>query len=428
MSSDRCRLSDLANIQGGYAFKSADFGKEGIAVIKIANIQPPVVLLEGVDRVAPEKLLGLERFKLQDGDILMAMTGATVGKVGRFKEVESAYLNQRVARLSSKNGKEFDDFIYAVVSQPGFDKLIEGASAGSAQANISASGIGSVEIPRLSEIEQLGIGCVARTIDDRITLLRETNTTLEAIAQALFKSWFVDFDPVHAKMQGRAPEGMDEATAALFPDSFEDSELGPVPKGWGAGTLDTLADLNPESWSSKHHPERILYVDLANAKAGQIDDIAEFSFVDAPSRARRVLREGDAIVGTVRPGNRSFARIATNVLGLTGSTGFAVLRAKEEFDQALIYIAATCDEAIDRLSHLADGGAYPAVRPEAVGSTPLVIPPAVVRKAFGDMGSSLFQTIGSNQERCRLLAQLRDTLLPRLISGQLRLEASEAIQ
>ena len=83
---------------------------------------------------------------------------------------------------------------------------------------------------------QDAIAGVLGALDDRITLLRETNATLEAIAQALFKSWFVDFDPVHAKQQGRAPEGMDEATAALFPDSFEESELGLVPKGWRVGS------------------------------------------------------------------------------------------------------------------------------------------------------------------------------------------------
>ena len=91
-------------------------------------------------------------------------------------------------------------------------------------------------------------------LDDRITLLRETNATLEAIAQALFKSWFVDFDPVHAKQQGRAPEGMDEATAALFPDSFEESELGLVPKGWRGGTLGRYRTLVLE----KHRREKRL--------------------------------------------------------------------------------------------------------------------------------------------------------------------------
>lgn len=238
MSSETCRLSEIAKIQGGYAFKSADFGSQGIAVVKIANIQPPAVSLVSVDRVAPEKLAGLERFKLEDGDILMAMTGATVGKVGRFKESEPAYLNQRVARISALKGKQFDDFIYAVVSLPGFDELIEGASAGSAQANISAAGIGSVQIPKLTEAEQLGIGKIARTLDDRINLLRETNKTLEAIAQALFRSWFLDFDPVRAKIEGRQPEGMDEATAALFPDNFQESELGLVPQSWSVDLMD----------------------------------------------------------------------------------------------------------------------------------------------------------------------------------------------
>lgn len=196
MSSETYSLAEIASIQGGYAFKSSDFGDEGVVVVKIANIQPPKVALIGADRVKQEKLLGLERFKLRDGDILMAMTGATVGKVGRFKETEPAYLNQRVARIAAHKGRRFDDFIYAVVSQPDFDSLIESASAGSAQANISAAGIGSVKIPRLSDEDQLLIGSVARVFDDRITLLRETNATLEAIAQALFKSWFVDFDPV----------------------------------------------------------------------------------------------------------------------------------------------------------------------------------------------------------------------------------------
>jgi len=93
------------------------------------------------------------------------------------------------------------------------------------------------------------------SIDDRITLLRETNATLEAIAQALFKSWFVDFDPVRAKMEGRAPEGMDEATASLFPDSFEESELGLVPRGWRIGTLADVARLQKSSVNPLHQPD-----------------------------------------------------------------------------------------------------------------------------------------------------------------------------
>lgn len=158
MSSEFCTLSELADIQGGYAFKGADFGSAGVAVIKIANIQPPEVSLASVDRVLPDKVKGLERFELNDGDILMAMTGATVGKVGRFKRNEPAYLNQRVARIAAKQGRQFDNFIYAILSLPGFDKLIEDSSAGSAQANISAAGIGSVRISKLPQSEQVSGG------------------------------------------------------------------------------------------------------------------------------------------------------------------------------------------------------------------------------------------------------------------------------
>lgn len=97
-----------------------------------------------------------------------------------------------------------------------------------------------IQLPSLEE--QNAIVDFLDALSGRIALLRETNTTLEAIAQALFKSWFVDFDPVHAKQQGRAPEGMDAQTAALFPDSFEESELGMVPKGW---KVKPIGDLVP---------------------------------------------------------------------------------------------------------------------------------------------------------------------------------------
>lgn len=426
MNSDSMQLSDIANIQGGFAFKSTDFQSEGIAVVKIANIQPPFVSLASVDRVASDKLTNLDRFKLSNSDILMAMTGATVGKVGRFKETEPAYLNQRVARISAKKGRQFDDFIYAVVSQPRFDQLIEGASAGSAQANISANGIGSVQIPRTSDAEQLAIGKVARAIDDRITLLRESNETLEAIAQTLFKSWFVDFDPVSAKSEGKLPEGMNEATAALFPDAFDETDLGIVPREWRISTLSEVANLNEASWSARTAPSEVSYVDLAGVKKNVFDAPQSYLFSDAPSRARRILRSSDCIVGTVRPGNRSFGFIARAENNLTASTGFAVLSPKRKDVAAFVYLCATREANIDRLASLADGGAYPAVKPELVAATTCVMPTDEVMKAFDGIAKPLLDSIEANSSQAQTLASLRDTLLPRLISGRLRITDAEA--
>lgn len=431
MSSEwpRIEIGQVAKLRSGFPFKSADWKETGVPVIKIANVKGGRIIPDGCGFVSSEVASKSAEWYTRTGDVLIAMTGY-VGEVAQAKPGESYLINQRVGRFDFLPKAEVEPtYFFYHLQHPDTRAELEGVARGSAQPNLSAGDAHKIKITLPPLTVQREIAATLSSLDDRIALLRETNTTLEAIAQALFKSWFVDFDPVNAKMQGRAPESMDEATAALFPDSFEDSELGPVPKGWLIGTIDTLARLNPESWSAKQHPDRIHYIDLANTKDGQIDGINEFSFEDAPSRARRVLRYGDVIVGTVRPGNRSFARITTEQPGLTGSTGFAVLRAQEEFDQALVYIAATSDEAIDRLAHLADGGAYPAVRPEVVSSTPLIVAPESIRKAFGEIANTFYLNIGVNQERMRQLSLIRDTLLPRLISGQLQTEeAHQSLQ
>ena len=175
-------------------------------------------------------------------------------------------------------------------------------------------------------------------MDDKIELNRKMNETLEATARAIFKSWFVDFDPVRAKAEGRNP-GLPAPIAALFPDSFEDSELGDIPTGWSAGSLADFALLNPESWTKSTRPEIIQYIDLGNTKWGRIDSITQYASNDAPSRAQRILRGGDTIVGTVHPGNGSYALVTED--GLTGSTGFAVLRPQMSEYQEYVYLAST---------------------------------------------------------------------------------------
>ena len=240
---------------------------------------------------------------------------------------------------------------------------------------------------------------------------------MEAMARALFKSWFVDFDPVRAKMVGRDP-GLPPPLADLFPDRLVDSEIGEIPEGWKAGTLGDVALLNSESWKPSRPPEAIRYVDLTSTKWGYIEHIESYTWKDAPSRARRVLRKGDTIVSTVRPGNGSFAHIDED--GLTGSTGFAVLRPKEADDRELVWCAATSSENVDRLSRLADGGAYPAVPPGDVLSTSVAVAQPEVRAAFSRLFGSLLGRMEEGKRECRGLSALRDMLLPRLISGRVK--------
>lgn len=184
-------------------------------------------------------------------------------------------------------------------------------------------------------------------------------------------------------------------------------------------TLADYAALNPESWSKKTRPSVIRYVDLSSAKWGRIESVTDYEANDAPSRAQRILRPLDMLVGTVRPGNGSYTFISEE--GLTGSTGFAVLRPQNRVNAEFVYLAATAAENIERLSNLADGGAYPAVRPEVVSATPVPAIDPLLLKAFSQQVSPVLEGMAENERQSRTLAQLRDTLLPKLISGELRM-------
>ncbi|WP_158212796.1 restriction endonuclease subunit S [Paracoccus yeei] len=298
---------------------------------------------------------------------------------------------------------------------------IRGSASGSAQPILNKSAFGRMKIDLPPLPEQRAIAATLGALDDKIELNRKMNATLEAMARALFRDWFVDFGPTRARMEGRAPY-LSPDLWSLFPDRLDAEGK---PEGWEVGTLIDLALLNPESWTARNAPARVSYVDLANTKWGSIDKVEEYAWADAPSRARRVLRAGDTIVGTVRPGNGSFCYIGED--SLTGSTGFAALRPKNLRDKAFVWCAATSPENIDRLAHLADGGAYPAVRPEAVAATGIVIPPADVLNAFRSAVSANLDLMEANRAESRTLAQTRDLLLPRLMSGELRVAEAETL-
>lgn len=300
-----------------------------------------------------------------------------------------------------------------------------GYNSGSAQPSLNRNFIYPIEITVPTPEEQRVIAYILGTLDDKIELNRRTNETLEAMARAIFKSWFVDFEPVRAKACGEPPEsicrrlGLSPDVLALFSDGFEESLFGDIPLGWSMATLSDFSELNAKSWSAKTLPAQINYVDLANTKNGVIQDVQTFRKSEAPSRARRILRSGDTIIGTVRPGNKSFALVGPRDVQLTGSTGFAVLSPIEDYLTEIVYMAATAEENIERLARLADGGAYPAVSPEIVVATECVQPSVEVAKAFHHVVAPLMKMYDANTIEIDTLAGLRDSLLPKLLSGDL---------
>lgn len=418
------KLGTLADFQEGYVNPSqrdTSYFDGPIKWLRATDLNDSMVT--NTSRTLSDKgfkSAGKSALLFEPGTLAISKSG-TIGRLGILGDYMCG--NRAVINIKPKQNA-VPRYLFFVLRQ--LRPTIETLAEGSVQKNLYVSTLSNLDVPAPPRDVQQSFAETLGVLDDRITLLRETNATLEAIAQALFKSWFVDFDPVRAKMEGRAPIGVDEATAALFPDSFEETELGMVPGGWDAGTLADVATLNAQSLSTRNPPTEINYIDLTGVKANVFDVPQCYSFTDAPSRARRILREGDCIIGTVRPGNRSFGFIATAQNNLTGSTGFAVLSPKQHWMAAYTYLCATRDESIGRLASLADGGAYPAVRSDVVASTPCVKPQDEVMKLFDSVARPLLNAIGANSEQAQTLSTLRDTLLPRLISGQLRLPETAA--
>jgi len=411
----------------GSQLHASDYAASGTPVVMPADIVGGRVSTAAIARVGIEHVERLSQHQLRFNDIVFSRRG-DVTRFARVTAREVGWLcGTGCIKVRTGTGTiALPEWISIALAAPEVKDWLVRHAVGATMPNLNTSILGAVPL-RVPPIEQQREAVeVCFALDDRIDLLRQTNATLESIAQALFKSWFIDFDPVRAKADGREPEGMDAATAALFPAEFEESALGLIPKGWSAGSLANLSMLNAASWTRRRAPAEVTYVDLAGVKSNVFDPPQRYRFADAPSRARRSLRAGDTLVGTVRPGNRSFGFIAEAEPGLTGSTGFAVLSPTTSFGAAFVYLSATRDENIDRLAALADGGAYPAVRPELVHSTPCVVPSEVVLRAFHSVASPLLVSIAANTQRGRTLGELRDTLLPRLISGKLRLPEAEA--
>ena len=395
---------------------------DGVLFLRSLNIRPFGLDLSDVKYVSPEFHATIKKSELEEGDVVIVRTGrpGTCAVIPKGLGLVNCS-DLVIVRCGPKLRPHF--LCYWVNAMAGHH--VRAHAVGAVQQHFNVGSAKQIELPIPSLKDQDLVLGVLRSLDDRIDNLRETNATLEAIAQALFKSWFVDFDPVRAKVEGREPEGMDAATAALFPDQFEDSELGPIPNGWAMGTVGDSAVLNAAKWTVRKHPNSVKYVDLSGVSRNRIETCIEFDFDAAPSRARNHLREGDTIVGTVRPGNRAYAYIHEPEENLTGSTGFAVLSPNKPCLSSFVYLASTSDGAIDRLANLADGAAYPAVRPSVVADTPCILPSSSVLETFAQIATPVLEKIAKNNARAGALVALRDTLLPRLISGKLRLPEAE---
>ena len=402
--------------------------ENGVVVLRNQNIKGGRLDLSSPSYTDEEHYQGrVKRAKPQTGDLVITRE-APMGDVCQIPEGLRCCLGQRQVLLRPDPKKVDGRFLLFALQSPYIqDQIGWNEGTGSTVSNLRIPVLEALKIPTPSMDLQVEISITLGALDDRITLLRETNTTLEAIAQALFKSWFVDFDPVHAKMEGRAPEGMDEATTALFPDEFDESELGLVPRGWRVATLAELFDLNPTRKLSKG--SMASYLDMASL--GTSGHCVEPP-IQREMGSGAKFRNGDTLLARITPclenGKSAFVDfLADGQIGW-GSTEFLVLRPKAPLPEYLGYLL--CRHSTFReyaIQSMSGTSGRQRIQNDVLGRYLLVMPSREIALVFRDVIEPIQKSIAANHETAQTLATLRDTLLPRLISGQLRLAEAEAL-
>jgi type I restriction enzyme S subunit len=398
-----------------------------VHLIRSQNVHNDGFSPVGLAFISEDQAKKLDNVKVESGDVLLNITGDSVARVCQaFDQFLPARVNQHVAIIRPKPS-EFDArFLRYFLASPAQQDYMLGLAAAGATRNALTKGmIESFQVPCPPLQVQQSIADVLAGLDDRITLLRETNTTLEAIAQALFKSWFVDFDPVHAKSQGRAPEGMDEATAALFPDSFEESELGVVPKGWsviaigdaiesvGGATPDTKAI---EYWEpAQHHwttPK-----DLSGITSPVLlSTERKLSDIGLKKISSGLLPVGSLLMSSRAPiGYLALAQVPVAI-----NQGYIAIPPGGKLSPLFMYF--WCRSNMENIKGRANGSTFMEISKKAFRPIPALLPTQAVLNAFDAVADQLFARIAENEKQARSLASIRDILLPRLISGRTSLQ------
>ena len=402
------------------------------------NIEDGGIATDGIARIDCLDVERLQQHKLQLNDIVFSRRGdVTKNALIRTEEVGwlcgTGCLKVRLGEERIANPK----FISYYLRLSETKEWLVRHAVGATMPNLNTGILSAVPITLPPLKTQLEIAAILGALDDRITLLRETNATLEAIAQALFKSWFVDFDPVRAKMEGRTPEGMDEATAALFPDGLETSELGEVPRGWRVAKVGEVAEVvKGKSYSSKdlvdsHHTALVTLKSFERGGGFRMDGFKPYSGAYKPSQ---VVSAGDLIVAytDVTQAAELIGKPAV-VVGvdeyttLVASLDVGIVRPDERHcgKQFLYGLFRTDAFQSHTLAHTS-GTTVLHLAKDGIGSFAFALPPNELIRSFEVIAAAIASRKQTNSDAVRTLSTLRDTLLPRLISGQLRLPEAQA--
>jgi type I restriction enzyme, S subunit len=402
--------------------------REGFPYIAIPNIKEGRLDLSDVRLISKNDFDSWTiKTKPKSGDIIITRR-ARVGDTAVIPQGLECAIGQNLVIIRSNGSQVDQSYLRWALRGPIYEEQVRKfMNVGAVFDSLNCADIPKFEIPVPSLINQRAIARILGTLDDKIELNRRMNETLEAMARAIFKSWFVDFDPVRAKAEGREPAGTDAETAALFPDSFEETELGMVPRGWRVGSFDETIELIGGGTPRTSVP------DYWNG------DILWFSVVDSPEKSDAFVIDTQKKI-TQRGIDESSTKLlpkGTTIITARGTVGKCALvgnpmamnqscygvRAVDQRGDYFIYFALR--DLVSELQRSTHGSVFDTITSETFKAVQVVIVPVGLTRTFDEKISEFMGRILSNLLESRALIALLDILLPKLLSGEIRLKKSE---
>jgi type I restriction enzyme S subunit len=415
-------LEDCMEAIIDYRGKTPDKTRYGIPlitakIVKGGQIQKPEEFISPNDYDS-----WMRRGLPKAGDILIT-TEAPLGEVAQLDN-RTVALAQRLITLRGKQNLLDNTFLKFLMQSEFIQEQLKSRASGSTVSGIKQSELRKIDLPVPPLPTQHAIARILGSLDDKIELNRQMSETLEAMARAIFQSWFVDFDPVRAKAEGRQPAGMDAETAALFPSEFEEVDGRVVPRGWGVRTIGELTTIvggstpsttNPEYWENGTH-HFATPKDLAGLSTPILLDVEKKitdSGVDQISS--RILPIGTILLSSRAP----IGYIAFTTIPVSINQGFIAIICDKDLPN--YYVLSWVSENLPLIIDRANGTTFLEISKSNFKPMKVIIPPTEILNKFVQQVKPLYAKIENNEQQSRILAQIRDALLPKLMSGEFSL-------
>ena len=413
----KLKLKEVSEIYGGYAFKSKDFGVGENFVVKIKDIKPPIIDVKNADKVDVSKYSTqkLEKFKVFPNDIVIAMTGATIGKVGRNKSGRTVFLNQRVAKINP-NFKEDLDFIYYCVSNTVFlEYVLNNVDSKSAQSNISHFGIGNFEINWYDRETRQKIAKVLTCLDDKIFINNQINQELEAMSKTLYDYWFVQFD---FPDQNGKPYKSSGGKMVYNPELKRE-----IPEGWGVEKIEDIAHTGsggtPKSTNSSYYTGgEVPWINSGELSQTVITSTSNFITEEGLKNSNAKLFPS----GTILVAMYGATAGKVSFLSFEASTNQAICAIMLSDVRMRYYLKNVIEDLYQYLVNLSTGSARDNLSQDMIKNIKVVIPSNEILDRYYHFSNNIIKELTKKQQENEQLIQLRDWLLPMLMNGQVKVE------